>query len=1344
MGAASSPNLKAVASNKDPPMPLTSISTSSPDHASPQDSSKILPDTRTSLLSRVLMHWPTKLMHKGYDHPLDLDDLYQLPPDLQASAANELFAHAWSHALESGRTHPLWRALYTAFGSRWLFSGFLNCISVTGQVSGPLLLRALLKHLETRSAHAGSTDQFVLYGIGWVVLLFGSQIATSLAHSHMFYTSAKTTVLVKSALVSAVYDKALKLSASARAGEFSAGMVTNACSTDTFRMEFFVPFSHQAWACILLILIILSILIALLGPSALVGLGVMLVMFPINTHFTRLLTQYRKQAQHLCDQRVKLTNESIQGIRVLKLMAWESPTLTLLTGLRDQELAYVKKTAVLRGLLFGFSNAIPALTALAVYATFAAAQGGKMEASLVFSTLTLFNLLRNPLTLLPTTLGICVDALVAVKRIQSILLAEETETLPELVAKPEQAQFAIQISRASFEWAQETSEAAKLTDVDLTVPKGQLLAIVGQVGSGKSNLLAGIVGEMRRVGGEVKIAGSMAYCPQQPWMQNATVRDNILFGKPFDELKYQRVIKQAALERDMDQLQYGDTTEIGEKGINLSGGQKARISLARALYTDSDIVLLDDITSALDSHVGAHVFHTTIRGALKHKTVLLVTHSLHFVPYCDAALVLKEGRVVEYGPVDDLLAREDGELRRVVNGYGAGSAGKQDAVTESSLTLVPDQLGKEEDVSVEDEVDTDIDDERTPALSQSTPPSASANTASTAVPPPTERRALMQAEERAAGSVATSVYLAYLRASGTSVAVALIVIVLIVSQLLRVGNDLWLTWWTSDKFGLPLQTYLLGYLAWSVVQAVSYMVTGLQVAYAGVRASAKMHHDALESVVRAPMALHETTPTGRIVARFSRDLDSMDYHLPESIRLFSNLMLQIVGSFGLMIYATPWFCVPFAPLLFIFYRVQLFFRSTSRELKRLDSLTRSPLFSQLGESLTGIVTIRAYGAESRFQSVNRACLDVNNRPQLIQVAVQRWLSIRLEFIAAMLCLILGVFGVMGVGDMSVALIGLCISYAMQTTMILTWCVRQGAELENQMNSVERIEHYAHNLDQEAPPVTDVRPPTPDWPAQGQITFDGVVLRYRPELEPSLRGVSFRVPGGAKVAFVGRTGSGKSTTLAALFRLVELAEGKIEVDGVDIAKMGLTDLRSRLAIVPQEPTLFSGTVRSQIDRDGHLSDAELWECLARAGLKSQIQALEGKLDAPIEEGGSNLSVGSRQLLCLARSMARRSNILVMDEASASVDAETDQQIQHVIRRDFAHATVLTIAHRLNTIIDYDLIAVLDAGQLMEFGKPSELLSNPESLFTALVNETGEESAAALKRIAFGESNVDQVF
>ncbi|ORZ33398.1 P-loop containing nucleoside triphosphate hydrolase protein [Catenaria anguillulae PL171] len=1326
-------------------------------HHALRNADKVSPDTRANPLSRLLFSWQTGLIRLGYTRPLEQEDMYQLPDPLTSKFNTQLLTDRWQDQVQAftvrhgkppgpmpaqvdskdkpaqgaaGKqptepTPSLLKAFWHAYGWDYVLSGIYAYLGTATQIASPVMLELLLTYLKAEYARrlepeATRRDSEYIAGYGYllVVLIFAFQVATTLFNSRYFIVGMQIGMRLRAGLQGMIYAKSLKLSARARASEFTAGRITNMVSTDATKLDFILPYTHNAHLAPITVIVIVTLLVRMLGVAALAGLALMVAFIPVQGKLAQYMTTLRKDTQLVTDKRVKLMNEILQGSRIVKLMSWEAAMTDAVMELRLKELDLVRRMNIWRASINGVAQAIPAMSATLVFAVYYA-MGNQLSAPIVFSSLALFNVLRLPLMFIPMTIAFLVDANVSLQRIKSLFLAEELDTQPTLVPL-DSTSTAIRISGpAAFEWNPSDN---LLQSISLTIPRGSLTAIVGAVGAGKSNLLAGIVGEMRRVQGDVEIAGSIGYCPQQPWVMNASLKDNVLFGLDFDAARYQRAIKLSALERDIEQLQAGEMTEIGERGITLSGGQKARVAFARALYFDPDTLLLDDPIAAVDAHVGKHLFRTIAEG-LKGKTRVLVTHALHHVPSCDYIVFMRGGKIVEQGTYAELMAMEGGEFAAQMLSVGGA---KKDGASSASASPADSPVIKPADVI--EEAGHGMRERKISTQSKKEtdrPPSPAK---------PAANAKLMQAEDRAVGSVDAAVYSAYARAMGSLGTLVVLALVLILTQVFRVGNDLWLTWWTQNRFPIDQGVYVGVYFAWAVAQAGSFVFNGIQFTYAGVRASASLHRAAVYGVMRSPMAFFDTTPMGRILSRLSKDQDAMDNTLVDSVKMFFSTLTTCLSTFVLMIVATPIFALPLVPLLVVYWYIQLFYRSTSRELKRLDSISRSPLYAGFAETLTGLTTIRAYREEARFRDVNQQAIDFNNRPYYMQICAQRWLSIRLESIGSALIFFAGLFGVINIGGTSVELVGLSLSYALSVTSNLNWCVRQAVEVETQMNSVERIWHYAEKLESEAPAITDVSPPTPSWPDKGEIKFSDVTMAYRKELDPVLKKINVTIPAGSKVGIVGRTGSGKSSSIVALFRLVELREGKIEIDGLDIAKLGLHELRSRLAIIPQEPTLFTGSIRSNLDRFNQATDDLLWECLDRAGLKPYVQSLAEKLDAPVEEGGGNLSVGQRQLLCLARSMVRKSNVLVMDEATASCDYETDKQIQRAIRRDFAHATVLTIAHRLNTIIDYDRIAVLSNGELVEFASPHELLQRPDSLFTALVEETGAENAMLLRRLA----------
>ncbi|EPQ29164.1 uncharacterized protein PFL1_03451 [Pseudozyma flocculosa PF-1] len=880
--------------------------------------------------------------------------------------------------------------------------------------------------------------------------------------------------------------------------------------------------------------------------------------------------------------------------------------------------------------------------------------------------------------------------------------------------------------------AEEVQEPFSMHHLNLRIAKGELVAIVGPVGSGKSSLLQACIGEMRKTSGTVQWGSErVAYCSQSAWIQNATVRDNILFGQSFDEERYWEAVKVSELEADLAILPAGDMTEIGEKGVNLSGGQKQRVNIARALYYDAEIVCLDDPLSAVDAHVGKALFKNAILGLrAKGRTVLLVTHALHFLPEVDRIITLEDGRIAEMGSYQQ-LSTAHGPFHRLIEEFG----GEQEKDDEEKKA----DEGEAVEGTAEDIQDAKV--KKRSGLSKGKNDKSGT---------------LMEAEERNTGSISGHVYYSYLKFGNGVVMVPICVLSLVAMQATNILNSYWLVWWQADQFHQSQGFYMGIFAALGVLMTIFTFIVGMAMGYLSFYACRRLHGEAISRVMFAPMAWLDVTPIGRIMNRFSKDVDVVDNQLADAIRMAANTMASVVGAVILITILTHYFIIAVAVVLVFYFFGALFYRSSAREVKRLDALLRSSLYSHFSETLSGLATIRAYRETNTFIRENIKRMDIENRAYLTSAANQRWLGVRLDLLGALLVLIVAILTTASSNPLTGGNSGVALTYMMTVSQAFAWMTRQVAEVENDTASVERLLHYAESLDQEAAQVREDNPVRDSWPETGSIAFNNVWLSYRPGLPSVLKGISFKVGDGEKVGIVGRTGAGKSSLLTALLRLVELSEGSIVIDGVDVSQIGLQDLRRRLAILPQEPLLFSGTLRSNLDPFNQYDDARLNDALKRAYLVSddttgqqtpaalpigeasddgsgsavatttpasgadtpKARTSRINLDTIIEEEGGNLSVGQRSLVSLARALVKNSQIILLDEATASVDLETDAKIQTTIREEFANRTILCIAHRLRTILAYDRIAVFDQGQLAEYDSPLALFDRPDGIFRGM--------------------------
>lgn len=773
---------------------------------------------------------------------------------------------------------------------------------------------------------------------------------------------------------------------------------------------------------------------------------------------------------------------------------------------------------------------------------------------------------------------------------------------------------------------------------------------------------------------------------QQAWIQNGSLQQNILFGKPYDEARYNEVIRACELTQDLSMLPDGDKTEIGEKGINLSGGQKQRVSLARAVYQNADIYLLDDALSAVDAHVGKNIVQNCLLGLLANKTRILVTHQLQFLRSADYVLVLTEGAITEQGTPEDLM-KGGKEFQRLMETHVKEEQPKE----------------KKEKPKMEAQSGTLSSSPVVGGMKQKEAP-----------------KKLITSEERQTGHIRASIYKAYIIACGGFLICAGVILIYLIENGARVSNDVWLSYWSSDPTLHSIHFYLVVFSVLGLSASVLVFFRSLSLLKAGLIATKVMHEQVLEKVIYSPTSFYDTTPIGRILNRFTKDTYTLDDSLPRTLGQFLNMLFNSASVLVVIGYVTPIFLTAFLPLSYFYRLIQKYYLESSRELKRLESITKSPIFAQFSETLNGLTTIRSFKSENLFIESNNAKVDLNASAYYVLISSNRWLGMRLEFVGTSVVGLASFFAVIERNSLGAGLAGLSISYALQTTGILNWLVRAFTEVETQMVSMERMMQYTI-IESEAPPIIPDNRPPPFWPSQGIIVFQNVKLRYRQNLDLVLKGISFSTLPKEKIGVVGRTGAGKSSLMLAIYRMIELTEGSILIDDIDISKIGLRDLRSKLSIIPQDPTLFTGTIRSNLDPFEEYTDSELWASLGAVHMKRTIEELPDKLESAVSEGGENLSVGQRQLLCLARALIRKSSILIMDEATAAVDFETDSLIQKTIREEFGNVTVLTIAHRINTIMDYNRVLVLDQGLIAEYDSPANLLKNPQGIFYSLVNQ-----------------------
>ncbi|XP_034871029.1 multidrug resistance-associated protein 1-like isoform X6 [Mirounga angustirostris] len=1223
------------------------------------EAQKCNPEKSASFFSRMTYSWFSRIIVLGYKKPLEREDLVELNESDSSYIVCPIFEKQWrkevlrnqerqevkasfhkeAHARKPSLVYALWNTFKFVLIQVALFRVFADILSFTS----PLIMKQMIIFCEHR-------PDFGWSGYGYALALFVVVFLQTLILQQYQRFNMLTSAKIKTAVIGLIYKKALLLSNVSRK-RFSTGEVINLMSADAQQLMDLTANLSLLWSAPFQILMAMSLLWQELGPAVLAGVAVLVFVIPINALAATRVKKLKKSQTKNKDKQIKLLNEILHGIKILKLYTWEPSYKKKIVEIREQELEVQKSAGYLA----------------------------------VFSMLTL--------TCIPFLTRISLN------RLEDFLNTEELH--PQNIETNYIGDHAIGFTNASFSW--DKTGIPVLKNLNIKIPEGALVAVVGQVGSGKSSVLSAILGEMEKLTGVVQRKGSVAYVAQQAWIQNCILQENILFGSIMQKQFYEQVLEACALLPDLEQLPNGDQTEIGERGVNISGGQKHRVSLARAVYSGADIYLLDDPFAAVDVHVGKQLFEKVIgsSGILKNKTRILVTHNLTLLPQMDLIVVMESGRIAHMGTYQELLlkTRNLTNLLQAFSEREKAHALKRVSVI-NSRTILKDQILEQND---------------RPSLDQG-------------------KQFSMKKEKIPIGGMKFSIILKYLQAFGW-LWVWLSVAAYLGQNLVGIGQNLWLSAWVKEakhknEFrewkqirSNKLNIYgLLGLMQGLFVCSGAYILTR-----GSLSASRTLHTQLLDNVLHLPLRFFETNPIGQIINRFTKDMFIIDIRFHYYLRTWLNCTLDVIGTVLVIGGALPLFILGVIPLVFLYFTIQRYYVASSRQIRRLAGASRSPIISHFSETLSGVSTIRAFGHEQRFIQQNKEVVNENLVCFYNNVISNRWLSVRLEFLGNLMVFFAALLTVLAGNSIDSAIVGLSISYALNITQSLNFWVRKACEIETNAVSIERVCEY-ENMDKEAPWIMSKRPPS-QWPDKGIVEFINYQARYRDDLGLALQDITFRTHGEEKIGIVGRTGAGKSTLSNCLFRIVERSGGKIIIDGIDISTIGLHDLRGKLNIIPQDPVLFSGTLQMNLDPLDKYSDSELWEVLELCHLKEFVQSLPKKLLHEITEGGENLSVGQRQLVCLARALLRKTKILILDEATASIDFETDNLVQTTIRKEFSDCTILTIAHRLHSIIDSDRVLVLDSGRITEFETPQNLIFQ-KGLFFEMLTEAGipEDSVA----------------
>nr|KAJ3420365.1 hypothetical protein HK105_005756 [Polyrhizophydium stewartii] len=1214
---------------------------------------------------------------------LFLSALKESHPDVlgQASALDGFWAklHAHRASPETAKLPSLVATLLGRFRGHLIALAALAAAGVSLSIEMPLMIPQLIAFA---TPGADTSAAWAKNAYAAAAILFAMQAASAMCTFVSRTITQDLAANLTSALVTAIYRKSLRLSPKAK-HKHSSGQIASLASQDCTMLHTIAVSSISFLAAAVQIALALYNMSLVLGTATAVAAGGYVffstLMFTISPLLQKGYIGYAKAG----DRRTKTLREFLYGIKAIKFHAIEEVFQSAIAKIRLEQLVSLR---YIDGVFYGISMILSFQQRIVAPVSIIAFAALKYE-------LTAINIF--------TALGLFADSPdgTALKMSAASFTWEEVKNDADaLTHKQSDKKAAAAQPNNNKDNKNGDAESDKpapfaLQDITLDIPCGSLVAVVGSVGSGKSSLLSALIGGMRKTAGDSALFGSVAYCAQEPWIMSGTIEENIVFGDDAVRDRIPDAIAAACLDRDLEILPNGLGTQIGEKGINLSGGQKARVALARAIARDADIYLLDDPIAALDAHVGKQVFDDAICGVLRGKTVFLVTHQLHLLPKVDMVVVLDEGRVVETGAFRELMAREDGALTEIMKDY---------------------HFDDHDPEAAKETVDADEADGGKPEAIVK------------AVKAFEEEKAV--AEDRRVFKTVKSFFVA----AGAWFAIAML-LSFALSVATTIFARIFLQLWIDDKWHISQADYLSAYIGINGANVLTILIF-IAVLFHGCYVSAITLHDrALAGIMYAPTSFFDGQPIGRILNRMTADVSMLDNGLANKIYVVSTQLTEFIASVIVIGYSSLYLLIQLVVIASVAYALFWFYQRSYRELKRLQSIMRSPLLSHVSESLNGIQTIAAYGATGIFSAQLCRKIDLANKANLLFWGARFWLAIRLNLMCSTIAFAIGLCAAGRI--IPPAAVGLALSSTISFGMNLNAMLQNMGEAEAMFNSVERLDYYAYDLPAEAARQLPTDPKDGEWPTAGAVTIHDLEIRYpsRPD-HAVIQDLSLDIRPGEKVGVVGRTGSGKSTLMTALFRIMEASKGSIAIDGIDVASLGLKTLRLRLQIIPQDPVLFKGTVRSNLDFATKYSDNDLWTALDVVGLKDFVGTLDGKLDAAIEENGANLSMGQRQLMCLCKAILAKPKVLIMDEATASVDAEADRRIQESIETQFAATTVLSIAHRLNTIAAFDRVLVLDTGRIAEFDAPHVLLGRAGSVFGDMVDATGAANAAVIRQIA----------
>ncbi|KAG5382581.1 hypothetical protein IGI04_034051 [Brassica rapa subsp. trilocularis] len=1278
------------------------------------------------LFSLATLSWLNPLLSLGAKGPLDLKDIPLLAPKDRAKTNYRILNFNWEKLKAENPSKPpslawaILKSFWKEAACNAVFAGLNTLVSYVG----PYLVNDFVNYLGGKETYPH--EGYILAGI-----FFAAKLAETLTTRQWYLGVDILGMHVRSALTAMVYRKGLKLSSITKQNHTS-GEIVNYMAVDVQRVGDYSWYLHDMWMLPLQIVLALGILYRSVGMAAVATLAATVFSIIVTIPLVKVQEDYQDKLMSAKDERMRKTSECLRNMRILKLQAWEDRYRVVLEGMRSTEFKWLRKALYSQAFITFIFWSSPIFVAAITFAT-AIGLGTQLTAGGVLSALATFRILQEPLRNFPDLVSMMAQTKVSLDRISGFLQEEELQEDATIILSQGMTETSVEIKDGCFSWDPSWVRPT-LFDIHLNVKRGMRVAVCGVVGSGKSSFLSCILGEIPKISGEVRICGSAAYVSQSAWIQSGNIEENILFGSPMDKAKYKNVIHACSLKRDLELFSHGDQTIIGDRGINLSGGQKQRVQLARALYQDADVYLLDDPFSAVDAHTGSELFKEYILTALADKTVIFVTHQVEFLPTTDLILVLRDGQIIQSGKYEELLQAGTDFLSLVsahheaIEAMDIPSHSSEDSDShhglDQSLPHNPKSNASSSNIEI---LAKEVQEGPSGSNQKATKEKKKAKRL--------RKKQLVQDEERVRGRVSMKVYWSYMAAAYKGLLIPLIIIAQTLFQFLQIASNWWMAWANpqteGDQAKVSSTVLLLVFIALAFGSSVFIFVRAILVATFGLVAAQKLFLNMLRSVFRAPMSFFDSTPAGRILNRVSIDQSVVDLDIPFRLGGFASTTIQLIGIVGVMTNVTWQVFLLVIPTGIACLWMQKYYMASSRELVRIVSIQKSPIIHLFGESIAGAATIRGFGQEKRFMKRNLYLLDCFARPFFCSIAAIEWLCLRMELLSTFVfafCMILLVSFPHGTIDPSkfFCMAGLAVTYGLNLNARLSRWILSFCKLENKIISIERIYQYSQ-IPSEAPTFIEDAHPPPSWPENGAIEINNLKVRYGENLPTVLHGVNCVFPGGKKIGIVGRTGSGKSTLIQALFRLIEPYAGQIIIDGIDISSIGLHDLRGRLSIIPQDPTLFEGTIRGNLDPLEEHTDQEVWQALDKSQLGDIVRAKDQKLDTPVLENGDNWSVGQRQLVSLGRALLKQARILVLDEATASVDSATDNLIQKILRTEFGDCTVCTIAHRIPTVIDSDLVLVLSDGLVAEFDTPTRLLEDKSSMFLRLVTEYSSRSS-----------------